>query len=66
MHFKNIVRDNNFSIPLTEIQGRSETASHFESTAPITQQASEKKPSALHKGLLPGDAQITLTDLCRL
>lgn len=43
MHFKNMVRDNNSSIPLTEIQGRSKTASHFESTAPITQWALEKE-----------------------
>lgn len=66
MHFKNKVIDNNSSIPLTEIQGRSKTASHFESTAPITQWALEKKPSALHKGLLWGDTQITLAVLWRL
>lgn len=51
MYFKNIFRDNHSPISLTEIQGGSEIASHFEISAPITQQASEKKPSALHTGL---------------
>jgi len=44
MYFKNTVRDKNSSIPLTEIQGRSETASHFESTAPITHELQKGSP----------------------
>ena len=51
MYLKNIFRDNHFPLSLTEIRGRSEIASHFEISAPITQRASEKKPLALHKGL---------------
>lgn len=34
MYFKNIFRDNHSPISLTEIQGRSEIASYFESSAP--------------------------------
>lgn len=42
MYFKDVFRDNHSPILLTEIQGRSEIESHFESSAPITQRASKR------------------------